>query len=150
VKARSRTTISAGSSPVSTSSRRRPARRRASATFEPELGSFGQPRQLCLLGLPRLLVVDGQQQLDQRPATGFPRLLEAGAERLEVVSSPAPIALVVARISGGGAEVAGQRQRHALGRALREAAVLAPIDVDVGVAEAIDRLKLVADDEELG
>jgi len=55
-----------------------PARRRASATFEPELGSSGSPRQLCLLGLPRLLVVDGQQQ--PRPAARhrFPRAPEAG------------------------------------------------------------------------
>ena len=52
---------------------------------------------------------------------------------------------------GRGAEVPGQRQRLTVGLlSIREAAVLAAVDLDVRVAEAVDRLELVADQEEAG
>ena len=150
VKARIRTTISAGSTrSSSTSCRSRPASLRASATFDPELGSSAQARAARSPRPP--------SPCGRRPSAGARRrcgcrlFLDECRQRLEAVEQ-APADRVGRRDElGRRAEVPGQRQRLPVGLvALREAAVLAAVDLDVGVAEAVDRLELVADQEEPG
>ena len=146
VNARSSTTIPAGSSPSSTSSRSRPARRLASATFDPELGIVREARQLGLLVLPLLAIVDGQKQLDGWRSL---RLLDERGERLEAREQAPPDRVGRGDQAGRRPEVPGQGQCHAIGFiSIGEAAVLLSVDLDVGVAEAVDRLELVADQEE--
>ena len=117
--------------------------------LRPRARIVGQARQLGLLGLPALPVVDGQEKLHGGSA---PRLvLDERRQRLESVEQ-APADRVGRRDElGRGAEVPGQRQRLTVGLlALLEAAVLAAVDLDVRVPEPVDRLELVADQEEAG
>ena len=105
--------------------------------------------QLDLLRIPA--VAPGQQQLDGRAA---PWLRPVGGGGAYAEGSVAVAEQRRAEgVDGGdhlgaGAEVAAQLHQLGVGALLDQAALLAE-DVEVGVAEAVDRLELVADHDQL-
>ena len=105
-----------------------------------------EARQLGLLGLPSLAVVHGQQELHRRRTV---RLIDERGERLEAGEQAAPDRVGRGDQPGRRPEVPGQGKRHPVGLiSLLEPAVLLAVDLDVRVAEAVDRLELVADEEQ--
>ncbi len=105
--------------------------------------------QLDSLGIPAVGL--GQQQLDRLSAPARLVLRRGGAhgERLEAVQHRGADRVGRCDHFGPRAEVAAQRQDPRPVGA-REAIALFAEDVEVGVAESVDRLELVADQEDLG
>ena len=97
------------------------------------------------MGRLRPAVLVGEQQLDQRGLfTAF--LARGDQRRVGIPEALAEDAVDRRDQRGAAAEVVGQRDRGPLG--VQPAAALAE-DLHLGVAEAVDRLQLVADGEEV-
>ena len=135
----------------STSWRSLAARRRASATFEPELGSScGRGSSVSSASQSFLRSSVSSSSTGGSSAARLGSLHRRG-ERLEAVEQGAADRVRGGDQLRGGPEVPGQRQRDAVRLIpLGEPPVLAAVDLDVGVPEPVDRLELVADQEQAG